>query len=263
MAWPKATQHPAFTPLHPLISLFDEPPDREALNSLPAIHADSGQRICFVEQTEHYEPAIHLSGTVATRDNWHDRFNALVWHTWPQSKAALNALHIREMACSESTSRTRSRDAATLFDECGMVVAYSNPALADALRAHHWHHLFVDAHDGWGSEISAWMFGHASFEHMLVPFTGLTAKCWLLEVESSFFGLPPDRQIPYLDAALAQAIRDGEFESPRALPPLPYLGIPGWWPQQNAAFYSNTGYFRPKRVSALPSGPAHAEPPRP
>ncbi|HBZ06685.1 MAG TPA: DUF3025 domain-containing protein, partial [Massilia sp.] len=31
--------------------------------------------------------------------------------------------------------------------------------------------------------------------------------------------------------------------------PLPVLGVPGWWPEQDAAFYADTSVFRPKRVA--------------
>src|SRR3990167_9931502 len=38
-----------------------------------------------------YEPRIFLSSEVSTRpENWHDFFNALIWYTFPKSKAALN-----------------------------------------------------------------------------------------------------------------------------------------------------------------------------
>ena len=31
------------------------------------------------------------------------------------------------------------------------------------------------------------------------------------------------------------------------LSPLPLLGVPGWYKEQEAAFYADTSYFRPKR----------------
>jgi len=35
--------------------------------------------------------------------------------------------------------------------------------------------------------------------------------------------------------------------SPAHFTPLPILGVPGWWEQQDEGFYADTGVFRPKR----------------
>jgi len=91
---------PAFAPLANLLGQL--PPDRfpthAELNALPAVDA----RIHFVappDEGGNYERRVHASGAVATRaDNWHDLFNALVWRAFPQSKNALNGLHVRELA---------------------------------------------------------------------------------------------------------------------------------------------------------------------
>ncbi|XLM22397.1 DUF3025 domain-containing protein [Chromobacterium piscinae] len=41
---------------------------------------------------------------------------------------------------------------------------------------------------------------------------------------------------------------DAFLASPRALCPLPLLGIPGWWPDnEDPAFYDNAAYFCPTR----------------
>jgi hypothetical protein len=32
--------------------------------------------------------------------------------------------------------------------------------------------------------------------------------------------------------------------------PLPFLGIPNWYGEQNNEFYENVDYFRPKRTKA-------------
>ena len=38
---------------------------------------------------------------------------------------------------------------------------------------------------------------------------------------------------------------------PRELQPLPVLGVPGWWPDNEAeGFYDNRDYFRPGRQAA-------------
>jgi len=88
-----------------------------------------------------YETVIYDSGKVATRsNNWHDFFNALVWLNWPHTKAAFNALHTR---AGVTALRSRPRDALTLLDESGVVVACAEPALWDDLARADWHTVFV------------------------------------------------------------------------------------------------------------------------
>ena len=214
----------------------------------------SGLPVQFVPQdslTRYYEAEVFELGRVATREqNWHDLFNALIWRTWPRSKAALNALHYHQLALAPTGPRGPVRDAATLFDECGLVVAYSNPALLNALIGHDWNTLFIDQAHAWGQQIQALCFGHATLEALLDPFAGLTAKCWTIAVTPDWFALPQTAQIEDLDMRIAAAIRAAEIQKPAQLPPLPYLGIPGWWPQQDAAFYANTSYFRQRRKPA-------------
>ena len=39
-----------------------------------------------------------------------------------------------------------------------------------------------------------------------------------------------------------------------ALPPLPVLGIPGWWPpNEEEGFYADEQVFRPKRLASAPA----------
>ena len=67
---------------------------------------------------EPYEAFIARTGSVPTRSNGHDLFNALVWRTHPQLKAHLNALQVEQIARSGvGAARGAVRDALTLFDE--------------------------------------------------------------------------------------------------------------------------------------------------
>ena len=51
----------------------------------------------------------------------------------------------------------------------------------------------------------------------------------------------------WLDGHVAsQLVREGL--STAAFTPLQALGVPGWWPGQDAAFYLDTTVFRPKRA---------------
>ncbi|WP_373976191.1 DUF3025 domain-containing protein [Chitinibacter sp. SCUT-21] len=252
--WPSAffEQHPAFSPIRRFLALFTAPPDHTDWQSLPVVaHSRSGAPIRFVHSdsiTEYYELAIYQHGQVATRLNWHDTFNAMIWHAFPLSKSALNAMHQR-IICANPDSKIRgaARDAATLFDECGLILPYSDPQLLQMLEQHQWHELFVTNKGQWGKQIGAITFGHANFENLLNPFLGLTGKCWPIAVERDFFALDIAAQCAQLDENLAHLIDADWLQKPRQLPALPYLGVPDWHPEQDLHFYENTAYFRPKR----------------
>ena len=245
---------PAFAPILPFLSRFSAPPSHaDWLTVSEQIITQGGATVRFVDPnsiTQYYELEIYQLGNVATRLNWHDTFNAMVWQSYPKTKVALNALHYHAMQNNPSTARGAQRDAATLFDECGFILPYSNPALFELLIQHEWHELFVTHAQSWGSEINALVFGHATFENLLAPFIGLTGKCWPILVESTFFSLDLPEQRQYLDHFIAAQLHQGWLQRPRQLPPLPYLGIPNWWPEQDEAFYSNPAYFRPRRIKS-------------
>ncbi|WP_348945820.1 DUF3025 domain-containing protein [Chitinibacter sp. FCG-7] len=253
--WPSELfeNHPAFQPIRAHLSRFSAPPNYQDWAATPVVaHSASGAPIRFVpsEQiSEYYELAIYQHGQVATRLNWHDTFNAMIWHAFPLSKSALNAMHHRIIAADPAAkARGPARDAATLFDECGFILPYCDEQLLDYLIAHEWTELFVDHAAAWGQRISAFSFGHANFEHLLAPFIGLTGKCWPVKVQADFFQRDTASQCQELDQILARLINDHCLQKPRQLPALPYLGIPGWHPQQNASFYENRQYFRKKRI---------------
>src|SRR5512147_150765 len=78
-----------------------------------------------------YEAHIAATGRVPTRDNAHDLFNALVWLAWPRTKAALNARQALELARDGVRGRRGPvRDAATLIDESGLLLAADGNAHA-------------------------------------------------------------------------------------------------------------------------------------
>ncbi|MBM5571426.1 MULTISPECIES: DUF3025 domain-containing protein [Deefgea] len=244
---------PAFAPILPFLSRFSRPPSHaDWLTVSEHIVTEGGATVRFVDPdsiTQYYELEIYQLGNVATRLNWHDTFNAMVWQSYPKTKVALNALHYHAMQHSPNTTRGALRDAATLFDECGFILPYSNPALLELMIQHEWYELFVTQAQSWGREINALVFGHATFENLLAPFIGLTGKCWPVLVDSAFFNLDFPAQRQHLDHVIAEQIHQGWLQRPRQLPPLPYLGIPQWWPQQDEAFYRNQAYFRPRRTT--------------
>jgi len=59
-------------------------------------------------------------------------------------------------------------------------------------------------------------------------------------------------------ARVATAIAQGDMlEDPLDLRPLPLAGIPGWHAGQDADFYAQTDYFRPRREGRTYPPPLH------
>jgi len=70
-----------------------------------------------------------------------------------------------------------------------------------------------------------------------------------LQVPRAFFERPLQSQVAEADRLLALHLwdRNGPGKG-RDLAPLPVLGVPGWWAENNRGeFYDDTGYFRPGR----------------
>lgn len=201
-----------------------------------------------------YEAHISASGQVPTRENLHDFFNALVWLTFPQIKRQLNALQAAQIASlGIGKSRGPARDAATIFDENSALLVVENSAqgqaLVCALRAHEWHTAFVQQAALFGSAAEVWSFGHALMEKLVQPYKAITAHSWVVWVDAGFFELEWDARRSWLDTQVAGQLRTQSL-STAAYTPLPVLGIPGWWPQQDAAFYADSTVFRAKRALA-------------
>lgn len=191
-----------------------------------------------------YEERIFKHGVIATRNNWHDFFNAMVWKRFPCIKSALNGIHHQEMLKQSGSVRSRKRDLLTLFDECGVIVVADQKYLS-LIKNHQWQALFVDHQQAWiDNKINLLTFGHAMFEKYLQPYVGMTAQAMLLVNDGTF----KTSSITAIDQYLGGAITDELLLTKKAdLSPLPVLGIPGWHQQQDESFYANTNYFRPLR----------------
>ena len=221
----------------------------------------SGLPLGFVPQAElpegvAYEEFIGATGGVPTRDNLHDFFNALVWLTFPLIKRQLNALQAAQIALSGvGKSRGPARDGATIFDENSALLVLRDSeaghALDAALRAHDWHGVFVDQRARFDAKGDAdvWLFGHALMEKLVAPYKAITAHTRVVFAGDDYFALDEMARRAWLDQRVAQDLaRQGL--STADFTPLPVLGIPGWWPQQDAQFYGDTTVFRPKRKAA-------------
>jgi len=214
-----------------------------------------GLPLSFVEQSvlpkgTAYETFISQTGQVPTRNNLHDYFNALVWLSFPSIKRELNALQAAQIeSCGIGQSRGKVRDAATIFDEnCALLVVSDTEqgkALVEALREHHWQQALLDQRELFGPHADVWLFGHALMEKLVTPYKSITAHAWPMVMPQSFFTLRHDEKQQRLDAAVANEIQQQGMSTARFMP-LPVLGVPDWWQQQDRVFYADTSVFRPK-----------------
>lgn len=241
----------------------------EALNRMAAEagqRVDSGAPLRFVDaqavgtlSAVDYERCIAATGRVPTRlagaGAWHDWFNALAWLAWPQTKRALNAAQVAAMAPparhpraphgEPAAHRGRRRDALTLFDESGLVMVCDRADLRHRLRTHDWAGLFVSSRAGFAVHARLFVLGHGLLDKLRTPFKAACGRVWLLP-------LPADADRGCLDARLGASIRCGAPFG-EALHPLPVLGVPGWWADnQDPAFYDDAAVFRPMRADRTP-----------
>lgn len=200
---------------------------------------------------EAYEAFIRRTAQVPTRDNLHDLFNGLVWLRFPQSKAALNRLQAEAIAVQGvGAVRGPVRDAITVFDENGALLLAPPDVAAvlwPLLRARDWCALFVTHRTLW-AQAQLVLFGHALMEQLVSPRKPITAHVWVLPFEPAR-GDP----VPALDAALAADLSAQRLAT-KPFTPLPVLGVPGWWPDnEQPQFYDDVSVFRPARRHLLPT----------
>ncbi|MGZ5660123.1 MAG: DUF3025 domain-containing protein [Usitatibacter sp.] len=260
------------TPLYaPLASAFDRLsaerwPTHDELTVL-ASHAVTarGSAIRFVmprgndaRERRYYELRIAESGEIETRPgNWHDLFNALAWIAYPRAQAAIHAQHaaiLEERGEEEAKRRSPERDALTLFDEGGVVVASGSPELSRLIADFEWKELFWRRRGELEARMRFFAFGHALHEQALAPYHGMVAKTVSVEADGALLALPLEAQVARVDELLAAHFSDRtRFSSPRAMPPLPVLGIPRWHPDTALeSFYDDAKHFRSK--GPRPSG---------
>ena len=215
--------------------------------SLPdALNREPGVAVKFVPQSDlppgmGYEHYLFQSSQCPTRDNLHDFFNGLCWLRFPQTKKKINQLHAAELSNgSTGTSpppRGPVRDALTVFDENAAFLLAPQP-LWDALDARDWLRLFVDLRPLW-AEAQLVLFGHALLEKLVYPRKPITAHVYRAQ--------PAIHSIAQLDAWIAGDLMAAKLAC-KPFAPLPVLGVPGWWPEnEEVSFYDDATVFRPRR----------------
>ena len=236
---------PLYAALWPALAKFR---DFEQLPHLSELNTElSIDGITFVAQesksnhfSDGYEPRIYLHGEVQTRErSWHDFFNALVWQQFPQSKKLINQLQysLQKQRYPEK-QRLPAENMLTLFDENGAIVIAQNPELLELIKQHRWHELFWQRRDEVRQQLQVYIFGHGLYEKAINPYLGLTAQALLFV----------DTMPCCIDSLVAKYIGDHSTQlKTDHVNPLPILGIPGWWAQNNNEdFYTNKAYFRDK-----------------
>ena len=149
----------------------------------------------------------------------------------------MNFLQAQEIAV-QGVGATRGplRDALTLFDE-NVLLLQASDDLWQALQVRDWAKLFGELRDEWQSAHSVG-FGHALLEKLVTPYKSITAHVYRI---ASAVDAKDDQA---LDDWLATNLQPNYLVTKPYLP-LPVLGIPGWWPDnEDLSFYSDTQVFR-------------------
>jgi hypothetical protein len=195
-----------------------------------------------------YEHYMAQTGQCPTRDNLHDFFNGLCWLRFPQTKAKINQLHAAELAATGSAAgagtaakaapppRGPVRDALTVLDE-NAAFLIAPPPLWEALEARDWPRLFIELRPLW-AQAQLVLFGHALLEKLVSPRKPITAHVYRAQ--------PTIESMEELDAWVGADLSAARLAS-KPFVPLPVLGVPGWWPQNEAlSFYDDHSVFRPR-----------------
>lgn len=210
-----------------------------------------------------YELFIAQDNKIPTRDNLHDWFNACIWSVFKQSKAILNHHHLLHIDKNDSgNKRNKIRDAITVFDENGIVLAISNDTIGKGIKEHlfnfDWQNSLVNPRAFWYNPnqnhqtyVKSFLFGHALLEQLILPRKNLCGHSFAVFVENDFFNWDKEAQLSHLDTLLAKQLNDWlktDTANPKDLQPLPVLGIPHFCDDQDDDFYNDKSVFRIGRI---------------
>jgi hypothetical protein len=237
--------HPAFAPYRALLN-------EDAIVNQVTINGENNLR--FVDPPPRALSAIEFErrviehGEIIVRpENIHDRLNATVWRTFPRTKFAISKIHVALGETADGKTRPRRRDVLTLFDEAGLIMLCQRADLCQMNEMHRWRALFVEHRLEFIRDAKPILFGHGTMEQLVSkPHRGLTVKAlWL--------PLAIDTPLEIVDEYLAARIEtDVLLTAQERRIPLPLLGIPGWFAEnENPACYDDTEIFRPLLADAL------------
>jgi hypothetical protein len=242
---------------HPAFDVYRRWLPQGALPSLQQLNAWVGARapasgikpLQFVADSAssaiEYETRIAVQREVAMRpDNLHDVCNALAWLAFPRTKAALNALHVHDPEVGNGR-RSARRDAATLLDESGLLLACADRRLTALLEQRAWRELFVTHREDVNTSLRAVVCGHGLLAKMVAPFRAITGRALVIPVTHD--GVPREaRDWTRIDARAARQVGSPRFTT-AALLPLPVAGLPGWDAEGlGATLFDDGSVFRPR-----------------
>src|SRR5450631_2533060 len=185
------------------------------------------------------------------------RLPARRWPTHDELTAAASGLatsrgkSLRFVSPRGHTDRERrspERDALTLFDEGGVIVASSSDGLSRLIPAFEWKDLFWHRRAEVEASMRFFAFGHGLYEQALAPYLGMVAKTVFIPAKKSILSPAGEADVAPVDALVAAHFADrARFPSPRSMAPMPVLGIPGWHPGTALeSFYDDAQHFRSK-----------------
>jgi hypothetical protein len=160
----------------------------------------------------------------------------------------LNAIHLGAAHASAAGARGHARDAATLLDESGLLVACADPALVDLWRSHAWREAFLDRRLRLARALRFVVIGHGVLAKCAAPFRAITAKALVLLLDVAALPSDPVALVPALDRAAAACLAaTGAALAPEDLLPLPIAALPGWDTENlGAQLYDDVSVFRPR-----------------
>jgi hypothetical protein len=264
--------HPAFGPFAPWLQALGTAGDDGMAADIPALNHCAGSRglalpdgrpLAFAPATGArpsalaYERGIAAAAVVPVRaGSLHDACNALAWLAFPHTKGALNALHAAAAVAPTPNARDRRRDAATLLDESGLVVACADAALVALWRAKAWRALFWDRRADVVRALRAVALGHGLLAKLVRPFRAATAHALVLPLPAATLPADPPALATALDvAAAAWLAARGAALTPGDLLPLPVAALPGWDREGlGAALFDDATVFRPARERRRAAG---------
>jgi hypothetical protein len=224
----------------------------------------------FVEQTPAlvsdglgYEERIGLHRRVAVRrDSWHDRFGALMWLSWPESKWAIHGVQMAGIRAHGPKQRSRRQQAVAHVDEAGLVLLAGSSTPIQWLHAHDWQAIAITRRDEWLAMTRVLVLGHALLElRRERPHDLLAGKTITLVVPPDWLALPDAALRAKVDPHVAAALLDGRAAGdPAVLPTLPLAAIPGWDERnRDPGFIASAPCFRPARADRRYAGPIVVE----
>ena len=254
----RAGAHPAFAPYARWLTADATPPPLDALNGWAtdaALALPDGRPLRFVAAPARLPSALAYERRIARRaeiairaGSVHDICNALVWLAFPRTKAALNAAHVVAARAPTPNARDRRRDAATLLDESGLIVACADAPLIAAWLGRRWRDAFGERTRAGERVLAAVVVGHGLLAKLAAPFRAITGHALVLSLDAASLPEAPAALAAALDAGAARAIvARGTSWSPRDLPPLPVAALPGWDAEQlGLRLFDDVSVFRPR-----------------